>query len=73
MTNWTALDRFLTTDPRDIGCEEAMAVLEEYVDLVVSDPETAKHYVGVVAHLDACGPCAEDFHGLLAAVTGISE
>jgi hypothetical protein len=26
-----------------------------------------------VAFLQACGPCAEDFHGLLAAVTGSPE
>lgn len=73
MTDWAALDRFLTTDPRDVGCEEAMSVLHQYVDLVVTDPESAQCYSGVVAHLEACGPCCEDFHGLLAAVLDNAE
>jgi hypothetical protein len=65
-----ALERFLTTDPADVGCDEAMAVLHVYVDLVVADPAAAKAaYPGVAAHLAACGPCQEDFAGLLAAVT----
>jgi hypothetical protein len=64
-----ALERFLTTDPADVGCEEAMAILHVYVDLAVSDPEAAEAaYPGVAAHLAACGPCQEDFVGLLAAV-----
>jgi hypothetical protein len=66
---WTALDRFLTTDPRDVGCDEALAVLHVYVDLVAADPANAARYPGLVAHLRGCGPCTEDFHGLLAAVT----
>jgi hypothetical protein len=70
MTNWLALERFLATDPRDVGCQQAMAILHVYVDLVVTDPESARlRYAGVAAHLESCGPCAEDFHGLLAAVT----
>jgi hypothetical protein len=65
-----ALDRFLRTDPRDVGCDEAMGVLHIYVDLVVGDLDAAARYPGVAAHLAACGPCSEDFHGLLAAVLG---
>lgn len=34
MNGWSALDRFLRTDPRDIGCAEAMEMLHLYVDLV---------------------------------------
>ncbi|WP_396903872.1 hypothetical protein [Mycolicibacterium phlei] len=66
MTDWTRLQRFLTTDPRDVGCGEAMAVLHIYVDLPAD--ERARRYPGVLAHLLACGPCADDFDGLLAAV-----
>ena len=70
MTGWDALDRFLDTDPRDVGCEQAMALLHVYVEAVLADPVTAaERYPGVVAHLRACGPCAEDFEGLLAAVS----
>jgi hypothetical protein len=63
------LDRVLATDPADIGCDEAMAVLHVYVDLVATDRDAAGRYPGVAAHLAACGPCEEDFKGLLAAVT----
>ena len=63
------LDRVLATDPADIGCDEAMAVLHVYVDLVAGNRDAASRYPGVAAHLAACGPCDEDFKGLLAAVT----
>jgi hypothetical protein len=68
MSEWERLDRFLRTDPRDVGCGEAMAVLHIYVDLIVAGEDAAGRYPGVAAHLTACGPCAEDFTGLLAAV-----
>ena len=67
MNGWPALDRFLRTDPRDVGCDEAMAVLHIYVDLTLAGGDAAGRYPGVVAHLLACGPCADDFTGLLAA------
>ena len=64
-----ALDRFLRTDPADVGCGEAMAVLHEYAELVDRDPTLAEaRYAGVAAHLAACGPCSEDLGGLLAAL-----
>jgi hypothetical protein len=69
MSDKMSLDRFLATDPRDVGCEEAMAVLHVYVDLVASGADVTSEYAGVVAHLESCGPCGEDFDGLLAAVT----
>ncbi len=63
------LDRFLLTDPQDVGCEQAMDLLHVYVELVAADPAAAaERYPGIAAHLAACGPCAEDFAGLLAAV-----
>jgi hypothetical protein len=63
------LERFLRTDPRDVDCDEAMAVLHIYVDLVAAGEDAAARYPGVAAHLLACGPCGEDFAGLLLAVT----
>jgi hypothetical protein len=63
------LDRFLATDPADVGCEEAMSVLHVYVDLLAAGQDAAGAYPGVAAHLAVCGPCGEDFEGLLAAVT----
>lgn len=60
---------FLRTDPRDVGCGEAMDLLHVYAELHVADPEeAARHYPGVAAHLRACGPCATDFEGLLALI-----
>jgi hypothetical protein len=70
MNDWTALDRFLHTDPNDLGCEKAMELPDVYVDLVAADIAAAERYPGVAAHLAACVPCSEDFAGLLAAVFG---
>jgi hypothetical protein len=61
------LQRFLETDPRDVGCEEAIAALHVYVELVVSGADPEKELPGVAAHLRSCGPCNDDFQGLLAA------
>ena len=69
MSELDRLERFLRTDPRDVGCDEAMAVLHIYVDLVAAGEDAAGRYPGVAAHLLACGPCGEDFTGLLAAVS----
>jgi len=69
MSDLSRLERFLRADPRDVGCDEAMAVLHIYVDLVAAGEEAAARYPGVAVHLQACGPCGEDFAGLLSAVT----
>jgi hypothetical protein len=75
MNSWPALDHFLQTDPRDAGCDKAMELLHIYAEIAVADPRGAKErYPGVVAHLRACGPCAEDLEGLLAAIrTDLTE
>jgi hypothetical protein len=70
VNDWSALDRFLQTDPRDVGCEQAMALLHVYVELVDADAAAAERYPGIAAHLRACGPCREDFEGLLTAIAG---
>ena len=67
MSDRERLERFLRTDPRDVGCDEAMAVLHIYADLAATGENPAERYPGVAAHLAACGPCAEDFTGLLMA------
>jgi hypothetical protein len=69
MADWkVALERFLRTDPRDVGCEQAMQILHVYVETALSGGDPEAQLPGVAAHLAACGPCGEDFHGLLAAV-----
>jgi hypothetical protein len=70
MNDWPVLDRFLRTDPRDVGCAEAMELLHVYVELIAEDAAAALRYPGIAAHLQACGPCTEDFDGLLATVRG---
>lgn len=68
MTGWPQLDRFLRTDPRDVGCAEAMSLLHVYTELVAAGEPVGERYPGVAVHLGACGPCGEDFEGLLAAL-----
>ena len=63
------LRRFLDTDPRDVACERAMEVLHVYVELKAAGVDPEERYPGVAAHLRACGPCSNEFEGLLAAVT----
>jgi hypothetical protein len=62
------LERFLATDPGDVGCDEAMAVMHLYAELLAAGVDAAEQYPGMAAHLAACGPCAEDVDGLLAVV-----
>ena len=69
MSDWSELDAFLETDPADVGCDEAMRILDVYVELVASGEDAAARYPGVASHLRQCGPCSEDFEGLLALVT----
>ena len=68
MNGWSALDRFLRTDPRDVGCARATEMLHLYAELVTAGEPAAERYPGIAAHLQACGPCGEDFAGLLAAL-----
>jgi hypothetical protein len=70
MSRWAQLQQFLETDPSDIGCARAMEVLHVYVDLVLAGAQPDLHLPEVSAHLSACGPCNDDFEGLLAAVRG---
>lgn len=69
MSDWSELDAFLETDPADVGCDEAMRILHVYVELVASGEDAAARYPGVASHLRQCGPCGEDFEGLLSLVS----
>jgi hypothetical protein len=68
MTKWPALEQFLNTDPKDVGCAQAMALLHAYAEIVARGEDPEEAYPGVAAHLHACGPCAEDLTGLLEAI-----
>ena len=63
-----ALDRFLQTDPADVGCDETMQLLHMCAELVSAGGDAGTRYPGVVAHLGACFSCGDDFDGLLAAI-----
>lgn len=68
MNGWPELDRFLRTDPRDVGCAQATEILHVYAELVAAGEPAEERYPGIATHLQACGPCDGDFHGLLAAL-----
>jgi hypothetical protein len=68
MNGWSALDRFLQTNPRDVGCAEATEMLHIYAELIAAGEPAEQRYPGIAAHLQACGPCGGDFDGLLAAI-----
>jgi hypothetical protein len=68
MNGWSELDEFLQTDPRDVGCAQAMDMMHAYADLVAAGIPAAERYPGIAAHLRGCGPCGEDFDGLIAAL-----
>lgn len=64
----TALERFLATDSQDAGCEQTWALIDLYVEVVATGGDPEHVFPGISKHLAACGPCAEDYHGLLNAV-----
>ena len=45
-----------------------MEILHVYAELVAAGERTGQRYPGIAAQLQACGPCGEDFEGLLAAL-----
>jgi hypothetical protein len=42
-----------------------MEMLHAYAELTAAGAPAEQRYPGVAAHLRACGPCGEDFEGLL--------
>jgi hypothetical protein len=67
MKDRTGIERLLHTDPLDGGCAEAMAMLHVYVEALLAGDDVEALFPAVAAHLAACGPCADDLDGLLAA------
>ena len=61
-------ERLLTPRPDDVGCAETFELIDRFVDLLVAGGDPYAEFHGIAAHLAGCGPCAEDFEGLLAAV-----
>ena len=63
-----ALDRFLATDPADVGCDETLKLLHAYAEVVAAGEDPEQRYPGIAAHLRTCNPCSDDLHGLLLAM-----
>jgi hypothetical protein len=55
MNGGRALDDFLQTDPHDVGCAQAMAMLHIYADLVVAGEPAEQRYP---ASRRTCTPAA---------------
>jgi len=53
MDGWSALDRFLAADPRDVGCAQAMELLHIYAELVAAGAPAERRYPGIAAHLES--------------------
>jgi hypothetical protein len=67
MSGWESFRGFLETDAADAGCGETFRLLAAYVDRELESADAELDYPGLAVHLRVCGPCAEDFSGLLAA------
>lgn len=66
MSGTLNIQRFLHTDPDDVGCEHVFALQHLYAERELESHDAADHHPGIAAHLDACDACAEDLRGLLA-------
>jgi hypothetical protein len=58
MNGYSALDRFLLTDPCDVGCAQAVQILHVYAELIAAGKPAEQRYPGIAAHLQACGRAA---------------
>lgn len=65
-----ALEEFLATNQIDSGCARALELLDVYADLLLAGEQPEERFPDLAVHLSACGPCAEDLEGLLAAIRG---
>jgi hypothetical protein len=68
MSAWTTLEALLTTDPRDAGCAETFELIHAYAEIAASGRDPEVELPGITIHLATCGPCADDYQGLLQAI-----
>lgn len=57
----------VAADPGDTGCDVAFQALDRYAEAELEGSDPRSHFPGVGAHLLGCGPCGQDYQGLLAA------
>ena len=55
----------LGTDRADPGCDEALAVLDGYVEAEFEGRDAEALFPGIAEHLRNCSACVEDHAGLL--------
>ncbi len=66
MVDPNPLVAFLRTDPRDVGCAQAWEMIHLYAQMILDGQDPEHTMPGITAHLRSCGPCEQDFAGLLA-------
>jgi hypothetical protein len=67
------VEQLLSTNALDPGCEAAIPVLDQYVDLELAGRDPAEPFPLVAAHLRGCPACTTDHDGLLEVAAGFSE
>jgi hypothetical protein len=72
MTGWSNLEQFLLTDERDAGCAETFELIDRYVERQQAHGDAAEHFPELAAHLRICGPCVQDYEGLLTAIAELA-
>ncbi|SEF20658.1 hypothetical protein SAMN05421837_101466 [Amycolatopsis pretoriensis] len=68
MSDWDALNEFLRTDPRDIGCDRALDALHTYSEMAAAGKNPAELFPGLAAHLESCSACSGDHEALVRAI-----
>jgi hypothetical protein len=66
MSERDPLTRLLGTPGKDAGCEQALALLAEYVEGELAGRNVRELLPAVAKHLRNCPACAEDHEGLIA-------
>ncbi|HEY3472950.1 MAG TPA: hypothetical protein VGL47_47995 [Amycolatopsis sp.] len=68
MSDWDALNEFLRTDPRDIGCDLALDALPAYSEMAAAGGHPERLFPGLAAHLKSCRACFRDYEALVRAI-----
>ena len=63
----------LLTRPDEIGCDDWLGHAPRYAELVTAREPVPEPLRKAAEHLDVCPECAEEFRGLLAALTAGNE
>ena len=63
----------LTTRPDEIGCEECLARMDQFVEMELEGKEPGQAMPLVQDHLDRCRDCRQEFEALLTVLGTISR